>query len=122
MVQSNHPQTQVIGVVAAGAPAMDLSWRQGHIVATETVDTISDGIAVRHPVPEALDAMKTTADDIVQVSDAATLAAMKLAHELVGIVLEPAGAVGLAAAILYKGRFAERLIATPLCGSNTTLR
>jgi len=118
--KAHYPTTQVIGVVAAGAPSMDLSWRQGHIVATETVDTISDGIAVRNPVPEALQVMKTTVDDIIQVSDKATLEAMKLAHEFVGIMLEPAGAVGLAAAMMHKGRFATQLVATPLCGSNLT--
>jgi threonine dehydratase len=118
--KANHPATQVIGVVSEGAPSMDLSWRHGHIIATETVNTISDGIAVRNPVPEALHAMTTTVDDIVQVSDQATLEAMKLAHNLVGIVLEPAGAVGLAAAMMYRDRFTKQLIATPLCGSNLT--
>lgn len=118
--KAHHPATQVIGVVAAGAPAMDLSWRQGEVVSTAIAETISDGIAVRQPVPEAVQAMQTTADDVVQVSDAATLAAMKLAQTLIGIVLEPAGAVGLAAAMLYKDRFAARVVATPLCGSNLT--
>ncbi|NJL40666.1 MAG: pyridoxal-phosphate dependent enzyme [Leptolyngbyaceae cyanobacterium SM1_4_3] len=116
--KSNRFTTRVIGVVAAGAPSMDLSWHRGYIVATETTDTISDGIAVRNPVPEALDAMKVAVDDIVQVSDEATLEAMKLVHELVGIVLEPAGAVALAAAMIYRNRFAEQLVAIPLCGSN----
>ncbi|MEM6253569.1 MAG: pyridoxal-phosphate dependent enzyme [Cyanobacteria bacterium P01_D01_bin.156] len=118
--KANHPSTQVIGVVAEGAPSMDLSWRQGHIVTTENADTISDGIAVRNPVSEALQNMTTTVDDIVQVSDEATLQAMKLAHSLVGVVLEPAGAVGLAAAITYRNRFQGQLMATPLCGSNLT--
>ncbi|MEO1124994.1 MAG: pyridoxal-phosphate dependent enzyme [Cyanobacteria bacterium J06639_16] len=118
--KANHPATQVIGVVAAGAPAVDLSWRQGGMVTTETVDTISDGIAVRLPVPQALEAMKSTVDNILQVSDAATLTAMKLIHRLAGIVVEPAGAVGLAAAMVYQERFAEQVIGTPLCGSNLT--
>ena len=118
--KATHPATQVIGVVAAGAPSMGYSWRQGRVVITETIDTIADGIGVRIPIPEALEAMKATVDDILQVSDNATLAAMKLAHKLSGIVLEPAGAVGLAAAMIYSKQFAERTIATPFCGSNLT--
>lgn len=118
--KANYPETQIIGVVAAGAPSMDLSWRCGDTIATQTVDTIADGIAVRNPVPEALHTMKTTVDDIVQVSDQAILKAMKLVYKLVGIVLEPAGAAGLAAAMVYKDRFVGQLIATPLCGSNLT--
>ena len=120
--KANHPATQIIGVVATGAPSMDLSWRCGDIIVTETVDTIADGIAVRNPIPEALHWMKTTVDDIVQVSDEAILETMKLVHKIVGIALEPSGAVGLAAAMVYKNRFAKQLIATPLCGSNLTQR
>lgn len=118
--KANNPATKIIGVVAAGAPSMDLSWRSDSIIATETVDTIADGVAVRNPVPEALQAMQTTVDDIVQVSDEAILKAMKLIHQLAGIVVEPAGAVGLAAAMSDKDRFAKQLMATLLCGSNLT--
>ncbi len=119
--KTHSPQTRVIGVVAAGAPAMDWSWQQGQLITTETVDTIADGIGVRIPVPEALEVMKTTVDEILQVSDTATLEAMQQIHHLVGIVVEPAGAVGLAAAMVYRERFADQLVATPLCGSNLTI-
>ena len=119
--KTHSPPTQVIGVVAAGAPAMDWSWQQGQFITTETVDTIADGIGVRIPVPEALDVMKTTVDDILQVSDTATLAAMQQLHHLAGIVVEPAGAVGVAAAMVYPERFAGQLVATPRCGSNLTI-
>ena len=118
--KAKQPTTQVIGVVAKEAPAMDLSWRQGQMIKTEKVNTIADGIAVRKPVPEALQRMATTVDDIVQVADDAILEAMRLIYESVGIIVEPAGAVGVAAAMAYKGRFAEQLLATPLCGSNLT--
>lgn len=116
--KANHPTTQIIGVVATGAPSMDLSWRSDRIITTATVDTIADGIAVRIPVPEALQAMKTIVDDIVQVSDEAILEAMKVVYKLAGIIVEPAGAVGLAAVMVNKDRFTDRLIATPICGSN----
>ncbi len=118
--KANHPTVQVIGVVTEGAPAMDLSWRQGQMIATKRVNTIADGIAVRNPVPEALRHMATTVDDIVRVSDDAILAAMRLVHRLVGIVVEPAGAVGVAAAMAHRDRFVGQLVATPLCGSNLT--
>ncbi|MEO0760018.1 MAG: pyridoxal-phosphate dependent enzyme [Cyanobacteria bacterium J06648_16] len=119
--KTHSPQTQVIGVVAEGAPAMDWSWQQGKLITAATIDTIADGIGVRVPVPAALELMQTTVDDIVQVSDAAILAAMQQIHHLAGVVVEPAGAVGLAAAEVYKERFAGRLVATPLCGSNLTV-
>lgn len=118
----HSPKTKVVGVVAQNAPSMDLSWRRDLVVTTETAATISDGIAVRQPVPEALEMMKTTVDDIVQVSDEATIAAMRLVHSFVGIVVEPAGVVGLAAAMTFKERLSGQMIATPLCGSNMTMK
>ena len=117
----HSPQTRVIGVVAEGAPAMDWSWQRGSLITTETVNTIADGIGVRVPVPQALELMQTTVDEVLQVTDEATLKAMQQIHQMAGVVVEPAGAVGLAAAMVYGKRFAGQLIATPLCGSNLTI-
>ena len=119
--KTHSPRTRVIGVVAEGAPAMEWSWQQQRIITTETVNTIADGIGVRIPVPEALELIQTTVDDIVQVSDTATIEAMQQIHQLAGVVVEPAGAVGLAAARVYGERFAGQLVATPLCGSNVAI-
>ncbi|MEM9486567.1 MAG: pyridoxal-phosphate dependent enzyme [Cyanobacteria bacterium P01_F01_bin.116] len=118
--KAHQPSTQVIGVVAQGAPTMALSWQQGQPIPTATVNTIADGIAVRTPVPEALKTMTTLVDDVVQVTDNAILEAMRLLHRLAGVVVEPAGAVGVAAATVYKNRFAGHQVATTLCGSNLT--
>lgn len=114
------PATRIVGVVAAGAPAMQLSWRRGEVVETAAADTIADGIAVRVPVPAALAAMARVVDDVVAVSDERIVEAMRLAHELAGVVVEPAGAAGLAAALEHGERFAGRRLATPLCGGNLT--
>jgi threonine dehydratase len=97
---------------------MDLSWRSGQLQTTPKADTIADGIGVRIPVPEALGLMKTSTDDIVQVSEEALLEAMRLAHRLLGIVLEPSGAAGLAAAMLQRKRFKKQVVATLFCGGN----
>src|SRR3712207_8493814 len=55
--------TRVVAVCARGAPAMAESWRAGHPVATAAADTIADGIAVRVPVPEALDDVRRVTED-----------------------------------------------------------
>ncbi len=116
--KAKRPETRVIGVVAAGAPAMLESFRQGRSVVTERADTIADGVAVRSPVPEALELLFDTTDEVVAVTDAAILKAMRTALELFGLVLEPAGAVGLAAAQSYRERFLGQRLATVFCGGN----
>ncbi|MCU0625441.1 MAG: pyridoxal-phosphate dependent enzyme, partial [Gemmatimonadaceae bacterium] len=118
------PATRIIGVAAAGAPSMQRSFAARRTVSTPSVATIADGIAVREPVPYAVDAMPALVDDVVLVSEGAIVAAMRLLHEQLGLVIEPAGAVGIAAllgddgASMHPWRGAR--IATPLCGGNVT--
>jgi threonine dehydratase len=119
-VKAHSPQTKVIGVCAAGAPAMEKSWREGKFIQTDSISTIADGIGVRVPVPEALGDIKDLLDDVLLVEDLQTIEAMKLVHQHVGVVLEPSGAVGVAAIMNNKERFAKQQIATILCGGNLT--
>jgi threonine dehydratase len=119
-VKARAPQTQVIAVAAAGAPAMVESWRSGRIVTHERIATIADGIGVRLPVPEAVADMGGTVDDAILVEDSSTLAAMRLLHQHLGLVVEPSGAVGIAALLEQPERFRGRTVATILCGGNLT--
>jgi threonine dehydratase len=119
-VKAHAPDTQMIGVAASGAPSMVESWQTGRIVEYSAVATIADGIAVRIPVPEAVADMHGTVDAALLVSDSAMVAAMKLLHQHVGLVVEPSGAVGVAAILEYPERFRDQLVATIICGSNLT--
>ena len=112
--------TRVVAVCAAGAPAMELSWRAGKPISTESATTIADGISVRVPVPEALAAMRVTVDEVMLVSDDEILAAMRLLLLDAGLVAEPAGAAGLAAVAKLRNEFAGRRVAVPICGGNLT--
>ncbi len=118
--KARMPGTQVIGVCAAGAPALALSWRAGRPVSTPAADTIADGIATRVPVPEAVDDLRPVVDDIVLVQDESILAAMRLLFLEAGLVVEPAGAAGLAALLEHGGRWQGARVATPVCGGNLT--
>lgn len=114
------PATQVLGVSAATAPAMELSWRSGDIVSTKSANTIADGIAVRVPIAEAVKDMHGLVDDVLLVDDHHIVQALRLVHAHAGLQLEPAGAVGVAAILAHRERFAGRHVATVLCGSNIT--
>jgi len=117
-VKAHAPGVELIGVCAAGAPAMERAWRTSIVASLDRVDTIADGIAVRVPVPEALDDLAGVVDDVVLVDDARLLQAMRLAHAQLGLVLEPSGAAGLAALLADPRRFRGRLVAAVLCGGN----
>jgi len=112
------PNTRVIGIAAEGAPAMDLSWRAGRVVATEAVSTIADGIAVRVPIDRALEDMRTTVDEVMLVSDEEIVSAMRLLLTDAGLVVEPAGAAGLAAAAKLRDRLKGERVAVIVTGGN----
>ena len=119
-MKAHAPSTAVIGVCAEGAPAMSLSLREGVMRTTEKADTIADGIAVRVPVEEALSDLSGVVDDILLVDDGTMEEAMRLLFWKMGLVVEPAGAAGIAALLAHRERFAGALVATPLCGGNLT--
>lgn len=112
--------TRVIGICASGAPAMAISLKTGKAHSSFKASTIADGIAVRVPIPEALDDLSSVVDEVLLVEDNALIEAMQLAYRHHGLVLEPAGAAGLAAAVTYKARFLGGRAAVPLCGGNLT--
>ncbi|HEX6317061.1 MAG TPA: pyridoxal-phosphate dependent enzyme [Gemmatimonadaceae bacterium] len=116
-VKRHAPETRVVGVCAAGAPAMRDSLAQRRPVETPTVRTIADGIAVRVPVPEALDYLAPVVDEVVLVSEDALRRAMELVESATGLVGEAAGVAGIAALIEHP-HLHGGLVATPLCGSN----
>ncbi|TNM62923.1 threonine ammonia-lyase [Aliirhizobium smilacinae] len=117
-IKARAPGCKVIGVVAANAPAMKHSWETGQLVSTETADTSADGIAVRECVPYALDCMKTTIDEVWQVSEEAIGRARKFCLRHYGLVVEEAGASGLAGLIENGDSLKGKTVATILCGGN----
>lgn len=72
------------------------------------------------PFAEALIDLQGLVDDIILVEDDTISAAMRVAHEELGVVLEPAGAAGLAAVLSCRERFVGKTIATILTGGNVT--
>lgn len=112
--------TRVVAVQSEGAPAMIESWQQGRVVVHEQIQTIADGIGVRVPVPQALTDMQGVVDDGLLVSEAGILQAMRLLHQHAGLVVEPSGAVGVAALLEHRDRFAGQRVGTIICGGNLT--
>ena len=99
-IKQLDPKIKVIGVTAAGAPAMRESFKLGKAVDSTEVKTIADGIAVRDTSPKTLGIILETVDDIVEVDDEEIADAILFLLENQKLVVEGAGAVGVAA-LLY---------------------
>jgi len=115
------PGVEVVCVQALGAPAMTLSWREGRVVTTDSMDTIADGVAGRYPIPAVLDDLLQVADDAVLVREASIVTGMRMLLEHAGLVVEPSAALGIAAVLEDPDRFAGRHVVTIICGSNVDL-
>lgn len=115
-VKEHSPRTKIVGVCASGSPAMAESWRAGRLMVSEEADTIADGIAVRVPIACSVERMKNVVDEMVLVNDLQLFQAMRLAAATLGLILEPAGAAGLAA--IQSHSIDGDLLATVLTGSN----
>jgi threonine dehydratase len=121
VVKALAPDVEVICVQPLGAPAMTHSWRQRRVVTTATTDTIADGVAGRHPIGEVLDDLLLVADDAVLVEEGSIVAGMRMLLGHAGLVVEPSAALGIAAILEDRDRFAGRHVVTIVCGGNVDL-
>ncbi len=118
-IRHARPEMAVVGVVARRAPVMRRAFASGDCAAaSETPETCADGIAVRVPVPKAVELMRRVVDEVVEVGEEALEEAVRLLHRTLGLVVEPAGAAGVAALLEHRARFSGRTVLTPLCGGN----
>jgi threonine dehydratase len=99
---------------------MERSWRSKKVASAPCDATIAAGIAVGTPFEEAVTDLTGLIDDVLLVPDSSLITAMRLAHKELGVVLEPAGAAGLAALMDHREQFRGRLVATVLTGGNVS--
>ncbi len=92
-----NPKTKVIGVASAGAPAMKESYDSKNAHGTKSVRTIADGIAVRDASPITLKHILKEVDSLELVCEDEIAAAILFLLEKQKLLVEGAGAVGVAA-------------------------
>lgn len=110
--------TEIVGVVADGAPAYALSFAAGEVVSTAQAQTIADGVACRVPSAEALALITRGAARIVTVGEAAIVQAMRAYYTDTHNLAEGAGAVALAALLQERERQVGRRVGLVLSGGN----
>jgi threonine dehydratase len=110
--------TRIIGVVSTNANAYARSFAERRAVETATAITMADGMAVRVPVPAALDVIFRGAERIVEVDDAEVEAAMRHYFTDTHNVAEGAGAAPLAALLKERSGWTGRRVGVVLSGGN----
>ncbi|MEH2460791.1 threonine ammonia-lyase, biosynthetic [Nostoc sp.] len=119
-VKRLRPEIKIIGVEPVDADAMSQSLKAGHRVRLSQVGLFADGVAVREVGEETFRLCQQYVDEIILVDTDATCAAIKDVFEDTRSILEPAGALAIAAAKAYVEREqieGQTLIAVA-CGAN----
>jgi threonine dehydratase len=90
---------RIIGVQAANAAPYPVSIERGEVVTVEIAATIADGIAVSRPGVLNFEIIREAVDQVLTVTDDETAQALVVLLERAKLVVEPAGAVGVAAVL-----------------------
>jgi threonine dehydratase len=114
------PGIEIIGVQAAACPAMYR--KRAGLPEAAVRPSIAEGIAVKRPGELTLPIVKALVGDILLVEEAVIEAAILSLLEVEKLVVEGAGAAGLAAVMAEPARFAGREVGLILCGGNIDLR
>lgn len=101
-VKLRHPSVRVIGVEPDGADAMSRSLVQGAPAHLDKVDTIADGLAPPFAGEHTFRHVASFVDEIVRVTDAQIIDAVRVLVQRCKLTAEPAGAAGLAALLAGK--------------------
>jgi len=117
VAKSLVPQAKVVAVQAAQAAAFPASIAAGQPVALSEMSTMADGIAVGCPGDLTLDLVRRYVDDVVTVSEESLSRALLFCLERAKLVVEPAGAAGVAA-ILDAPQAFEPPVVVILSGGN----
>ncbi|MDH2414901.1 threonine ammonia-lyase [Nocardioides sp. CER19] len=98
-IKAKDPSVRVVGVQAEGAAAFPGSLAEGRPVALEAMTTMADGIAVGLPGDITFAAVRDHVDEIRTVSEESLSRALLGVLERAKLVVEPAGAAGVAAVL-----------------------
>ncbi|MDH6105513.1 threonine ammonia-lyase, biosynthetic [Anabaenopsis tanganyikae CS-531] len=119
-VKRLRPEIKIIGVEPVDADAMSQSLKAGHRVRLPQVGLFADGVAVREVGAETFRLCQNYVDEVILVDTDDTCAAIKDVFEDTRSILEPAGALAIAAAKAYAEReqIQGKTLIAVACGAN----
>jgi threonine dehydratase len=111
-------KTEIVGVTAARAPAYARSFAVRRLIEAPAETEIADGLAVRRPNAQALEAIRAQVARIVEVGEEEIREAMRALYEDTHNVAEGAGASALAAAMKERAELEGKRVGLVLTGGN----
>lgn len=119
--KSEAPQTKIIGVEPEGAPSMLTAIKAGHPVQLDHIDSFVDGAAVKRVGDATFDICKRVIDDMHLVPEGKICSTILKLYNEEAIVVEPAGALSVAALDDYADQIKGKKIVCIVSGSNNDI-
>ena len=120
-VKGTSPNTKVIGCEPAGAASMKAAFDAGEVVTLEQVDNFVDGASVKRVGELTYRICREVLDDIVVVPEGKVCGTILQVYNDSAIVLEPAGALPLAALDFCQDQIRGKTVVCILSGSNNDI-
>ena len=120
-IKRMSPSTKVIGVEPAGAACMKTAIEKGEVIELEHIDKFVDGAAVKKAGMLTYEICKEVLDDIILVPEGAVCTSIIDMYNKNAIVVEPAGALSVAALRFYADQIQGKRVACIVSGSNNDI-
>lgn len=115
------PHTKIIGVEPEGAPSMKNSIQKGVNTTLGDIDKFVDGASVKRVGEQTFEICKNNLEDIILVPEGKICTTILRLYNEEAIVVEPAGALTIAALDFYKDQIKGKNVACVVSGSNNDI-
>ena len=115
------PNTKIIGVEPKGAPSMKNSIQENKNIALKTIDKFVDGAAVKQVGDMTFEICRENLDDIILVPEGKVCTTILRLYNEEAMVVEPAGALTIAALDFYKDKIKGKNVICVVSGSNNDI-
>jgi len=115
------PSTKIVGVEPLGAPAMKVSLEKNKVVTLSQIDNFVDGAAVKQVGQIPFQLCKKNLEEVVLVPEGRVCTKIMQLYNSDAIVLEPAGALSIAALDYYKDKIKGKNVVCVISGGNNDI-
>ncbi len=115
------PTTKIIGVEPEGAASMKAAMESGKLVTLDEVDKFVDGASVKRIGELNFEVGRQVLDDVITVPEGMICTTILDMYNREAIVVEPAGALSIAALRIYKDKIAGKRVVSVVSGGNNDI-
>ncbi len=115
------PETKVIGVEPLGAPSMSTSLEKNKVIRLHKIDPFVDGASVKKVGNISFQLCQKYLDEILLIPEGKICQTILNMYNKDAVVVEPAGAISVAALELYQDKFLNQNVVCLICGSNNDI-